>query len=154
MDLSQLNDFSRRFASMLFGAHPDWSQHASMESVDNGARRTLLVQVSPPRPSDFMSPLVVSTDWDEVTVSFDAYHCHFCDGMDGSEAEAFEEAMAFIDDLLAERVLMVSWWNGDDWRGSTSIAAGEPIPPPTMVSDSRRVRVRSWGGSYNMDAAV
>lgn len=146
-----LNDFSRRFASVLFAAHPEWTEFASIdinEGIDEGS---LLVEVHPARPRDIKQPLHISTESEEITVGFDIYHTHFNRYAGDNEAATFAESLAFIADVLRERIAVITWWNGDEWRGSSTLATGAEIGPPTYARNAKTARVRSWVGTHDRD---
>ena len=151
MDNTQLNEYSRRFADVLFTAYPEWREFASVDTAEDVDEGTLVVQVSPPRPRDIQWPLHISTDGEEITVGFDSYHRHFNRYGEDDEAEGYAEALAFIADLLAERVAVISWWNGDEWRGSSTFVPGADVVTPPWAIKAKTVRVRSWKGTYDKD---
>jgi hypothetical protein len=107
---------------------------------------------SPPEGSQASGPLSICAD-DEITGSFDCFHCHF------NWPPAFEEvdhninAMSFIDALLIEKIGIMSWWQGDKLRVSTTFDAGmqDTLKAPR---GSTRIRRRSWRGSLNEDASL
>jgi hypothetical protein len=154
VDNTQLNEYSRRFAAVLFAAHPEWRELASVDTAEGVDEGSLVVEVAPPTPRDIKGPLHVSTDGEEITVGFDIYHSHFNRYADVEEAVAFAEALAFIADLLAERVAVISWWDGDEWRGSSSIATGTDAGTPSWASNAKTARIRSWRGTYDRDIAA
>lgn len=151
---TELNEYSRRFADVLFAAYPEWREGASMDDTEGVDEGSLVVQVSPPQPRDIKWPLHISTDGDEVTVGFDIYHRHFSRYAHDEEAESFAEALAFIADLLAERVAVISWWNGDEWRGASTFVPGAEDGTPSWARNATTARVRSWGGTYDRDIAA
>jgi len=154
VDHTQLNEYSRRFAGVLFAAHPEWRELASVDTAESVDEGSLLVKVSPSTPRDIKWPLQISTDGDEITVGFDIYHAHFNRHADEDEAEAFAEALAFIADLLYERVAVISWWDGDEWRGSATFVPGTDAGTPSWASNAKTARVRSWKGTYDRDISA
>jgi len=79
------------------------------------------------------------------------YHTHFNRYADDEEAEAFAEALAFIADLLAERIAIISWWNGEEWCGSSSVTTGPDAGTPSWAQNAKTARIRSWKGTYDRD---
>jgi hypothetical protein len=154
MDIAQLDEYSRRFAAVLFAAHPEWREFASVDTIEGGDEGALLIEVSPAHPRDIKGPLYVSTDGEEITVGFDIHHTHFDRFANDEEAEAFSEALAFIADLLAECVAVISWWDGDVCRGSTSFATGTEAGTPSLPRNAKTARIRSWRGTYDRDIAA
>ena len=154
MDNTQLNEYSRRFADVLFAAHPEWREFVSVDTTEGVGEGALLVEISPAQPRDIKGPLYISTDDAEITVGFDIYHSHFNGYADDDEAEAFAAALAFIADIVAERIAVISWWDGDEWRGSSSIIKGEAAGTPSWARNAKTARIRSWRGTYDKDIAV
>jgi len=123
MDGSRWNEFSRRFADAIFAEFPDWRTTGTLSDAnDDGS--TWSLKVPSPQHDDDTFPLHILTEDDEITVSFDYYRTHFGDGA-GEEETTFRNALAFIRDIVAERVSVVSWWSGDRWNGSCTADAGE-----------------------------
>ena len=64
-----------------------------------------------------------------------------------------DDALSFIEQVVTERVTLVSWWHDDRWCGSADRPPGaeldEPMGAPTPSFN--RVRVRSWRGIFNVD---
>ena len=154
MDTTQLNEFSRRFAAVLFDAHPEWREFASVDTTEGLDEGSLLVEISPAQPRDIKQSLHISTDGEEITVGFDSYHSHFNRYADEEEAEAFAEALAFIADIVAEQIAVISWWNGDESCGSTSFATDTDIGTPSWIHNAKTARIRSWKGTYDKDIAA
>lgn len=154
MDNMQLSEYSRRFAAVLFAVHPEWREFASLHTTDCVDEGSLLVEIFPAQPRDIKGPLLISTDGDEITIGFDIYHSHFNRYADDEEAEAFAEALAFIADILAERIAIISWWDGDEWRGSSSITTGADVGTPSWARNAKTARIRSWRGTYDKDIAA
>ena len=136
---ARLNEFSAQFARRLLLAHPEWQGFARDSEIESGA-----VEYCVPRPHGDDSPLVVSTDGDQVTVEFDYMHKHF-GWSDVPDDRAFDEALAFIEDILEERVVVGVVMNGDQWVGSSLLEPGEwPEKQPHEMS-----YLRSWLGTYD-----
>ena len=145
-----MTDFSTRASEQLFARFPQWRQYAKSEAEADG-RPFIRVEVPAPAGANARSGLVVSTANDEVTVEFDYYHSHFDDMVGDGTNVGTEAALDLVAKLLAEKVAAVSWWNGEDWRGSTLIEAGEKPEPHDFTRPFNRVRVRSWKGTLNAD---
>jgi hypothetical protein len=64
--------------------------------------------------------------------------------------------MEFIKQIVSERVAVMSWWNGEQWCGSTQLEAGQKPELPSWAGAPAidRVRVRSWNGTLNADVDV
>jgi hypothetical protein len=154
VDNTQLNEFSRRFAAVLFAAHPEWREFASVDTTEGADEGSLVVKVSPPQPRDIKWPLQISTDIEQIIVGFDLYHSHFNRYAGDEEAEAFAKALAFVADLLAERVAIISYWDGDKCRCSSTITTSTDVTMPSWARNAKTARIRSWRGTYDRDIAA
>ena len=107
MELDDLEPRSRRFAERLFAAHPEWRSYARRDPGDRARPGTLLLEVPSPVHS---RPLIVRTYGDQVTIDFGrhGWHTHFLFGTGASEETTTTEALAFIEDLIAERIVIVT----------------------------------------------
>ena len=154
MNTTPLNAYSQRFAAVLFAAYPRWHEFATVDTTEGVDEGALLVEISPPETAvrrELRGPLRISTDEQQITVGFDVYHTHFNRYAAELEAEAFADALAFLEDLLAERIAVASWWDCDEWRGSTTVATGAELSTPEWARAAKAVRVRSWRGTYDQD---
>lgn len=145
MDLGLLNERSRRFAQALLREFPGWEPYLQLASHDGAAPGTLVVEVPPPPPGT--GPLWIDTGNGEITVAFADWHSHYGSWMDADEEEAARDALDTIRDIIDERLLSVAALDGERWRGSWSVAPGEPVE----TRHGETTRVRSWRGTYDAD---
>ena len=145
-----MSDFSAAASEQLFARHPEWRRYAKSEKEEDG-KRFIRLEVPAPAEANAISGLIVSTANDEVTVEFDYYHTHFDDMVGDGTNFGAEAALSFIEQVLAEKVAAVSWWDGEQWRGSTLVEAGQKPQANTFTRPFNRVRVRSWRGTLNAD---
>lgn len=136
-------------AEPLLTEFPAWRQFARHE--DDDGHSYLVIEVPVPEAANVERALLMTTANDEVTIGFDAYHSHFDDCVG-----EFEGALEFVRQLISERVAVVSWWQDEEWRGSTTVEAGAEPGFPSWASSQRvnRIRVRSWNGTHNADVNV
>lgn len=118
MDMTGQSEFSRRFAEKLFSAFPAFRDLAIVEG------NSFVVEVTAPNPAA-RAPLFISTADEEVTVGFDAWHCHFDGMLEKDDEEIFASSIALVRDLLAERVAVLAWLDGDQWLGSSCAKVDE-----------------------------
>ena len=142
----EMNAFARLFADRLFQAFPEWR---GLSRVDSEGY--LIVEVPPPSGSQVAGALCVSTADDEVTVFVDAYHDHFSWPIDEGVASSYEDPITFIREILAETLVVVSWWNDGEWRGSTAQPASETVKPWDGREATTHARVRSWNGTFDRE---
>jgi hypothetical protein len=137
----------------LLEVFPEWRAVASRE-VDEWGSEYVVVYVEAPPEADVQRGLRIDTADDEVTVAFDFYHEHFDDWAGQSGPGETQSALQFVQQIVEERVAVVSWWRDDQWAGSSVTEAGVPPEPPesrTWTVPPNRVRVRSWSGTFNLD---
>lgn len=144
-----MDDFSQKTADQLFARFPEWRKFARVEKSDDG-RTFLIVEVPAPSEANVEHGLIIDTAGAEVTVSFDAYHCHFDSWTGDGDHFGTTAAGYFVEQLVTERIAVVSWWNDETWRGSGQVEAGAPSGKP-FGQDFNRTRVRSWKGTLNAD---
>lgn len=139
----------------IFDAFPEWRSLAREERDDAGSLVEIL-EVQPPAGANVAHGLVVDTSNDEITVGFDAYHSHFDEWVGDGTHFGTMAALEFIKQLVSERVAVVSWWNGEQWCGSTQIEAAQPPELPSWAGapNITRIRVRSWRGTLNADVEI
>jgi hypothetical protein len=142
-----ITSYSQRFLDFL--RREDNALHAAMKpAVDATGKPTgfLLGEMPSPNPRA-SSPLWITTEDDEITVGFDAFHTHFSAWDQAtSEAQSFADALALVRDITAERVLVASWWLEEKWSGFQLVEPGFRPERPQYVLDSAAARVRSWTG--------
>ena len=143
--LENLDEYSQRFAKMLFEIHPEWWALATVESRTESNLGYLSIVV--PSPSHPDSQLWITTDGTEVRIAFDYWHMHLGGWLGGEEREWFLEALENIEDILSEKTIIAVSMNGDQLCGSTNIKPGEI---PKLIKGSRTY-VRSWLGTYNAE---
>jgi len=139
-------------AEQLFAEFPEWRALARSEKTADGMEY-LVIEVAPPPQAMVEHGLVIDTSNEEVTVGFDSYHSHFDDWVGDGEQFGTKAAIEFIKQILSERTAVVSWWQGEEWRGSAQLEAGAHSPVPNWASAGQydRVRIRSWRGTLNAD---
>lgn len=145
-----MTDFSAKASEQLFARFPEWRQYAKSEAEADG-KPFVRLDVPAPTGANAHCGLVISTANGEVTIEFDYYHSHFDDMVGNGTNVGTEAALDLIAQLLAEKVAAVSWWHGEDWRGSTLIEAGEKPKLDDFTGPFNRIRIRSWKGTLNAD---
>jgi hypothetical protein len=148
-----MDEFSSATAEKVFAAFPEWRALARTEQAGDGSS-FLVVEVAPPLEANVEHGLIIDTSNGEVTVGFDHYHSHFDQWVGDGEHFGTEAALQFVQQILEEREAVVSWWNNEQWRGSSRLAVGSSPEVPTWLSNYNRVRVRSWKGTFNADTGA
>ena len=149
-----MQDPVRTSAEALFEVFPEWRSLARRE-VDEYGSEYVVVEVSPPSEADIHGSLLIDTWNDEVTVGFDFYHGHFDDWAGQSRPFGTGSALEFVQQIVEERVAVISWWRDDKLGGGSVTDAGVPLgprQPRTSTDTHNRVRVRSWRGTLNVDS--
>lgn len=112
----------------------------------------LIVTMTPPESSQVEHPLVIDTDNDEVTVGFDFYHWHF---EWPSQDEEYGNPLRFIDDILHERIVIISFWSEVKWVLSTTLDVSKDIGELSNIPEAVTLaKVRSWNGTYSRNEAL
>jgi len=135
-----MDEFSKKVSAQIFSRFPEWeclAETANDEGVD-----VLSLKV-PSLSDDESCHLTIDTFQGEVTVSFDAYHAHFCE---------FEgEALPFINQLISDDYAVVSYWRGEQWCGSTLLPPDDFPATNKEYPYANRIKIRSWSGKLNDD---
>ena len=140
MDVA-LNAFSRRFADLLMATHPEWRALVHRDPEGFPAPGSLQVDIPSPIPG---RRVLIRTYGDQVTVDFgpDGWHQHFLPQAHADDASACTAAIGFIDDLMAERVVVATRSIGR-WRlWSRAIDAGNVRSPRVG-----KMKIISWTGA-------
>jgi len=151
IDLSRLNDHSRRFAILLFREWPEWVAHARYDPYEDFEKEALLVEV--PRPCDGSRHglFITTSEW-EISVGFgESFHTRFGVGGDGDPGDFYAEAMAFLRDFVAEDVVVATASQGGEWLGAWRIDRRREDPEALDVEDGVELRIRSWRGTHDRD---
>lgn len=132
----------------VFGIFPKWRALLRTATAGDGSAFQVL-EVPAPVGSDAAAGLLVSTDDDRISVSFDVYQSHFDDWAGPAGA------LDFIRQLVTEHVAVVSWWSGGRWCGCGRLTAGQRPEVPSWAANMAvdGIRVRSWRGALNADVA-
>ncbi|HVE79654.1 MAG TPA: hypothetical protein VNA89_12355, partial [Gemmatimonadaceae bacterium] len=107
-----MNAYSQRFADRLFAAHPTWRALAAPDPAGDAPPGSLLVAVTSPGGA---GELVLRTYGGQVTVEFGAHgwHEHFGAWSGPTEDAIFDAALAFVTDILADRIAAAVGLRGD-----------------------------------------
>ena len=146
---STMTPFSTKIASEILSDFPKWKDFAK-EEPDKGGSTFFLIEVPAPLGSNADHDLIIETENDEVTVSFDYYHSHFDSWHVEVEGREDLAARTFVDGLFEESIFVASWWEGKAWQGSCQTHQGE-MPTFGIPRDFDRIRIRSWHGNLNED---
>ncbi len=139
--------YSERFLAFLAREAPGWRALARADDEDAGA---YMVEVESPNENASAS-LWISTQDEEITVGFDAFHSHFETWHFESEVVAFSEALALAKDIVTEKQVVASWWKDEKWSGSQLIARGEEVNRSERTPADTCLRIRSWTGKYDRE---
>lgn len=139
-------------AEQLFAEFPEWRALARTEQSEDG-NEFLVIEVVAPAQAMVEHGLVIDTSNEEITVGFDCYHSHFDEWVGDGEHFGTQAAIEFIKQIVSERTAVVSWWQGEEWRGSAQLDPGASLAVPNWAKQGQydRVRVRSWKGTLNAD---
>jgi hypothetical protein len=107
VSFAELNDFSRRFAERLFDKYPEWREHAVIDPDDDLQPGSFHVTVPSPGSG---GELWVRTYANQITVDFGphGWHEHFGEWSGSGESAIFDAALRFLDDLMNDRVVVIT----------------------------------------------
>jgi hypothetical protein len=144
---TKLNDFAARFADQLFAKYPDWKRH-SIAPAEWQSKSDLAVAV--PYLPRWEWTLVILTEGDGIKIAWGNWDAHF-DVFSEAEGrpDRITDALSVIDDILADRLVIVEYWHGTD-AGLTLSVEREKIDNVVRKFGSTvggtRCTVRSWTG--------
>lgn len=165
LQTANLDAYSRIALPMILNRFPDWEQHGKLTSSPDGSGDT--VEFNIPCPSAAVEcGLWVATFDEELTVGFHTHHAHFTDYENrGANEQEIERGLQQADDILNERLGVVTWYRGEAMAGSSTLE----LPPPGLLPDMfgrfgdaptklakyingiNRVTLRSWRGQYDRE---
>jgi hypothetical protein len=132
-----LDDFSQRFADVLFARYPEWRQF-----IEEG--ETSFSLMVPAINPNIKSGLYIDTIDEEITVGTDWYHSHFW----GNDPQQFKQAMNTIDGILNSDLVVLAYFNGDSWTGSKCVGSKDEWAVPKV---GERRLIISWNGSLDVE---
>jgi hypothetical protein len=141
-----MDEFSEAFATWLRQRRPAWLGMAKAESA------SVEIAFASPNPRA-VAPVWISSADEELTVGFDYTHGHFNAWMGTeSDEDVFERALQFADDLVGERLVVVSGLAGGAWAGSTTVPPGDdPLATASVFPEADTIIVRSFRGTFDRD---
>ena len=146
LEESLLDCLSRTLYRRVLERFAEWISFAEITGDDVSEGRSILFKVPQPGSDRF---LWVSTEGDEVTISFDKWHCHESAWLEDEEptvdANIARRSIELIDDILSESEVVVVRFQNGTWTGSTLQAATEIVEP----ASGEVVHVLSWRGTFN-----
>ncbi|HEX2592667.1 MAG TPA: hypothetical protein VHL34_14290 [Rhizomicrobium sp.] len=107
------------------------------------------MKVFPPQESRAAHPLHIDTENGEITIGFDFYHAHW----EWPSSDDHRNPVRYLSDLLDEKIVVASFWRGDEWKGSTMVDAGV-TDIPAVSAAAELLRLRSWRGTFSSDLAL
>ena len=151
IDLERLNDHSRQFATQLFRRWPEWLQYARFDPYEDFEKEALLVEV--PRPVDGSDHglFITTSEW-EVSVGFgENFHTRFGTSGEPSADDFYEEALKFLTDFVAERLVVAIAYQDKEWLGSWKIDLDKESLEEVEVGPGETVKIRSWLGNFDRE---
>ena len=129
-----MNSYAERVARHLVAA---WPERAEEIAVDGEGDLSLEIEC----PSDSADAGLWIHTWNEdVVVGFHTHHSHFSDWEQSGTDDHIAVALETMDDILAERLVVVSWYSRDS---SSRPSSGEPRMQDDELRRSRQ-GVKGW----------
>ena len=151
IDLDRLNDHSRQFATQLFKRWPEWLQYARFDPYEDFEKEALLVEV--PRPVDGSTHglFITTSEW-EISVGFgENFHTRFGTSGEPASGNFYAEAMQFLSDFVAERLVVAIAYQDNEWLGSWKIHLNKESLDEVTVGPGETIKIRSWLGTYDRE---
>lgn len=158
MVLTELNDYSKRFCIQFVDNYPWWSEYIKSHSQEYATPGSIKITI--PSPNLKSDVLYISTDNGEITVGFSHWHTHYTNYASDKEEEEFIGAFELIDEIINEKIVIVSFWHNDELCLSTNIDAAIPpdanslIDMPHIQQKVNRVIIRSWQGALDKEYRI
>lgn len=170
LDINALNEYSRKFADLLFASYPEWIRFAEAATDPTTQQKFLQVEVPAPPESCFENNLYVLTADDEITIGVGEMHWHLNElMMPGSrpyslEWTEYQAALEDVEHLLTEEKVIYLLFRGGTCIGGGYARRAEIHSLKSVQLDDflnfwkpeskTEVRIRSWRGSLNTDYCV
>jgi hypothetical protein len=163
--MDKLDDYSQRFATVLFEAFPEWRQFASVRKQNDTDESGFLVVEVPAPAKGLMTNDIILKNGDflyvcsdgELTIGFDYHHTHFDYFEFQTEAQNFTDAVEFIKSIIEEKICFAAVFSGNSFCGSTSVSVDEKPDLSNwnwLDKSCQDVYVRSWRGTFNRKYAI
>lgn len=151
LDLARLNDHSRQFATRLFRVWPEWHRWARYDPYEEFEKEALLVEV--PRPADGSSHglFITTSEW-EISVGFgETFHTRFGAAGEDGQDNFYDEAMAFLEGFVAERIVLAVAFADREWLGAWKIDLARESVADVRPDPGEVVKILSWRGSHDQE---
>lgn len=151
IDLDRLNDHSRQFAHRVFRQWPEWLKHARFDPYEDFEKEALLIEVPRPHDGSRNGLFITTSEW-EISVGFgENFHTRF--GVSGEPAtpDFYNDAIAFLQDFIDEKVVVATAYQDKEWLGAWKIDLREEKLEDVNVEEDVTLKIRSWLGTYDRD---
>ena len=151
LDLQNLNDHSRQFAVRLFRQWPEWHRLSRFDPYEEFEKEALLVEV--PRPTDGSSHglFITTSEW-EISIGYgESFHTRFGTNGDEGSTSFYDDAMAFLEGFVAEKIVVAVAFEGGEWLGSWRIDLECESLDDVTPGPGETVHIRSWRGTWDRD---
>lgn len=149
-DPENLDKYSRFAVALILSRFPAWRSHMTFRRPDGYEYPFADFQLQSPSPA-ITHGLWVSTADEEVTVGLHTHHSHFTDYDDRFNQQHIIDALDYVQDILDDRCVIVSWYIGDRIACTMSqdvTTKHTATPPRPGVT---RKTLRSWRGTCDRD---
>ncbi len=151
LDLERLNAHSRLFADQLFRRWPQWFRHARFDPYEDFEKEALLVEV--PRPVDGSTHglFITTSEW-EISIGFgDSFHTRFGSSGDSGPGNFMEDALEFLGDFVAERIVIATASEDGEWLGGWKIDLRSQELGAVEVDPGVKYKIQSWLGTHDCE---
>jgi hypothetical protein len=150
IDFETLDEVSRDFATFVAERRPDWLVCARLLPNSEGSDlHHLEIEFANPAHAEAQELLWISTYGSEITIGVGDYHAHFPWPVDYNGEDGRPAAMRFLNALMSEEVVVVSFWDGSRMRSSSSVTPEHVIGLNDLPEALEEIRIWSWLGTYS-----
>jgi len=132
--------FNRWFLDQFVATYPEWV--VDVQRYPQGDSEYVELHIPPPPGQE--EPIAVLTADCEIVLWYHAWHAHFDTFLYGPLVNVWNAFREYLEAILNEKLVAVSEWQGEEWRGTRAAPPTEEIKP----KKGRRIEARSWKGTY------
>jgi hypothetical protein len=148
MEAPILDPYSQIIANAVFQRWPEWKSLGEVTTSAIHQTSYFSLVVKPINPK-IEKELYIMTER-EVIVGFDYYHSHL-DWRAENDPRIGPRTVEFIESILDDRLLAVSWWVDGQMRVGSCCDTDAPFEKSHFVTGEAVCRVRSWTGKHDKD---
>jgi hypothetical protein len=147
LPIEQLDEYSCFAVNHILKGFPELDSHLTIDQPEGYAKPYAVFELPCPSPTVKQGLWVATFDM-EITVGFHTHHSHFNDFDDVFNVKPINDALEYIDEIISERIVVISWYQSDSFSMSSTIEIPYDTPPKFYKGDTH-ITCHSWLGTYN-----